>query len=154
MDNFSKRAYLGTFYRDRLRPFLQTNLISNSRPKSHPTTMLLTFAIFGWARNHGKKFPSQTSFSRIILDVRKAYNTVWIDGLMEKLFTEFGIRGRMWLVVKNLYNVVKAQVLYSGSLSRGFGISQGTGQGRTLAPFIRVATDLENLEKSGNLKET
>ena len=31
------------------------------------------------------------------LDVRKACNTVWIDGLLYKLFSEHGIRGRMWL---------------------------------------------------------
>ena len=30
-----------------------------------------------------------------------------MDGLMYRLFTEFGIKGRMWLVVKNLYNGVK-----------------------------------------------
>ena len=31
---------------------------------------------------------------------------------------------------------VKAQDLYSGSLSRQFSVSQGTGQGRILAPFM------------------
>ena len=29
------------------------------------------------------------------LEVRKAFDTVWIDGLLLKLFFEFGIRGRM-----------------------------------------------------------
>ena len=41
----------------------------------------------------------------------------------------------MWLAIKDLYTNVKAGVLYSGSLSRMFGISQGTGQGRILASF-------------------
>ena len=52
------------------------------------------------------------------LDVRKAFDTVWIDGLLFKLYSEFGIKGRMWLVIRNLYTGVKAQVLYSGSFSR------------------------------------
>ena len=69
------------------------------------------------------------------LDVRKAFDTVWIDGLLYKLFYEFGIKGRMWLAIKTLYTDVKAQVLYPGSLSRKFDVSQGTGQGRILAPF-------------------
>ena len=42
----------------------------------------------------------------------------------------------MWLVIKDLYTGVKAQVFYSGSFSRPFSVSQGTGQGRILAPFM------------------
>ena len=52
------------------------------------------------------------------LDVRKAFDTVRIDGLLSKLFTELGTEGRMCLAIKDLYTEVKAQVLYSGSLSR------------------------------------
>ena len=54
------------------------------------------------------------------LDVRKAFDTEWIDGLLYKLCTELGMKGRMWLAIKDLYTDVKAQVLYSGSLSRSF----------------------------------
>ena len=42
----------------------------------------------------------------------------------------------MWLLLRNLYTGVKAQILYSGSLSRKFNILQGTGQGRIPAPFM------------------
>ena len=41
----------------------------------------------------------------------------------------------MWLAIKDLYTDVKAQVLYSGELSREFDVSQGTGQGRIFAPL-------------------
>ena len=70
------------------------------------------------------------------LDVRKAFDTVWIDRILYKLFSELGIGGRMWKVMKDLYTNVKAQVLYAGSLSRKINVSQGTGQGRILAPFM------------------
>ena len=53
------------------------------------------------------------------LDVRKAFDTFWIDGLLYKLFTEFDIRGRMWLAMKDLYT----EVLYSSTLSRKSDIS-------------------------------
>ena len=42
----------------------------------------------------------------------------------------------MWLTIEDLYIDAKAQVLYSGSLSRQFKVSQGTGQGRMLAPLM------------------
>ena len=66
------------------------------------------------------------------LHVRKAFDTVWIDGLLYKSFYEFGMRGRTWLGIKDLYTSVRAQVLYPrpGSLSRTLDISQGTGQDR------------------------
>ena len=70
------------------------------------------------------------------VDVRKAFDTVWIDGLLLKLFFEFGIKGRMWLALRSLYTGMKAHVLCFGSLSRKFDILQGTGQGRVLAPFM------------------
>ena len=70
------------------------------------------------------------------LDVRKAFDTVWIDGLMYKLFSDLGVNGKLWLAIKDLYTDVKARVLYSGALSREFDIAQGTGQGRILAPFM------------------
>ena len=56
-------------------------------------------------------------------------------GLLYKPFCELGIRGRMWLAIKDLYTNVKAQVLYE-SLSRKINLTQGTGRGRTLAPFM------------------
>ena len=69
------------------------------------------------------------------LDVRKAFDTVWIEGLLFKLFPELGINGRMWLVIKDLCTNVKAKVLYAGAASREIDNLQGTGQGRILAPF-------------------
>ena len=70
------------------------------------------------------------------LDVRKAFDTVWIDGLLCKLFSELGIKGMMWLAIKDLYTDVKAQVLYERVLSRKFSVSQRTGQGRSFAPSM------------------
>ena len=42
----------------------------------------------------------------------------------------------MWLAINDLYTEVKGQVLYSGTLSRKFDISQETGPGRILALFM------------------
>ena len=59
------------------------------------------------------------------LDGWKAFNTVWTDGILYKLFFELGVWGRMWKVMKDLYTNVKAQLLYAESLSRKINVSQG-----------------------------
>ena len=43
------------------------------------------------------------------LDVQKAFDTVWIDGLMYKLFSDLGVSGKLWLANKDLYTDVKAR---------------------------------------------
>ena len=45
----------------------------------------------------------------------------------------------MWLAIRDLYTNVKSQVFYEGSLSKKIDVSQGTGQGRILAPFMYKA---------------
>ena len=65
-------------------------------------------------------------------DICKVFDTVWIDGLLSKLFSELGIKGRMWRAIKDLHTNVKAKVLYAGSLSRETDILQG----RILALFM------------------
>ena len=70
------------------------------------------------------------------LDVRKAFDTVWIDGLLYKLLSDLDVNGKLWLAIKDLHTDVKARVLYSSALSREFEISQGTGQERISAPFM------------------
>ena len=56
----------------------------------------------------------------------------------------------MWLEIKDLYTDVKAQVLYSGELSREFDVSQGTGQGRIFAPFMYKVYINSLLQKLSN----
>ena len=43
------------------------------------------------------------------------------------------------MAIKDLYTDVKAQVVFSGSLPRQFGVSQRIQQGRILAPFMYKA---------------
>ena len=56
----------------------------------------------------------------------------------------------MWLAIKDLNTDVKAQVLYSGELSREFDVSQGTGQDRIFAPFMYKVYINSLLQKLSN----
>ena len=46
----------------------------------------------------------------VFLDVRKAYDTVWRDGLWVKLW-DMGVKGRMWHVIRNMYEASRSAIL-------------------------------------------
>ena len=49
----------------------------------------------------GRLREGKTTYA-FFLDVRKAYDTVWRDGLWLKLW-DMGVKGRMWRVIKKMY---------------------------------------------------
>ena len=69
------------------------------------------------------------------LDVKKAYDTVWRDGLWFKMW-EMGIRGKMWRIVRSLYLKNRSCVYLEGKTSGFFSVNQGVAQGCTLSPTL------------------
>ena len=60
------------------------------------------------------------------IDIQKAYDRVWRDGLWEKLHG-YGMQGKMWRVLKNIYDSVESSVLINEGQSRFFSIDTGKG---------------------------
>ncbi|CAB1121568.1 unnamed protein product [Ectocarpus sp. CCAP 1310/34] len=69
------------------------------------------------------------------LDVKKAYDTVWRYGLWKQL-SKYGIKGKMWRVLKKMTECTKSAVMLDGELSKFFDIEQGVPQGCTLFPTL------------------
>ena len=69
------------------------------------------------------------------LDIQKAYDSVWHDGLWYKLW-DMGVKGRMWRVIKKMYESSKSVVLLEGEKSDTFSIEQGVAQGCSLSPIL------------------
>ena len=85
------------------------------------------------------------------LDIQKAFDTVWHDGLWFRLW-ELGVRGRMWRVIKKMYDITESAVLLEGEKSKPFDISQGVAQGCSLSPIlfsIFINQLLDEVEKAG-----
>ena len=65
------------------------------------------------------------------LDVHKAYDTVWRDGLWVKMW-DMGVRGKLWRVIRRMYDVSRSAVLLEGEKSASlssFSVEQGVAQG-------------------------
>ena len=69
------------------------------------------------------------------LDVQKAYDTVWRNGLWLKLW-ELGVKGKMWRVIKLMYECSRSAVLLDGEKSASFMVEQGVAQGCSLSPIL------------------
>jgi hypothetical protein len=69
------------------------------------------------------------------IDIQKAYDRVWREGLWAKLY-EYGFRGKMWRVLKKMYESVESSVLVGEERSEFFSIDVGLRQGCILSPIL------------------
>ena len=69
------------------------------------------------------------------LDVQKAYDIVWRDGLWLKLW-DMGVKGKMWHVIKKMYEASRSAVVLKGEKSSVFRLEQGVAQGCSLSPIL------------------
>ncbi|CAB1097417.1 unnamed protein product [Ectocarpus sp. CCAP 1310/34] len=82
----------------------------------------------------GRKRAGRSTYF-FFLDVKKAYDTVWRNGLWKQL-SKYGIKEKMWRVLKNMTECTKGAVMLDGELSKIFDIEQGVPQGCTLSPTL------------------
>ncbi len=71
----------------------------------------------------------------LLLDIKKAFDNVWIDGFMYRLF-ENGIDLKLWKLIKELYSDAECCVKVCGSLSEWFTINKGVQQGAPLSMML------------------
>ena len=69
------------------------------------------------------------------LDIRKAYDTVFREGLWERM-RDKGINGKMWRVVRNLYREVGSCVRLGEEKTEWFNLEVGLRQGCILSPIL------------------
>ena len=69
------------------------------------------------------------------LDFRKAFDTVWREGLLLAAWNS-GLRGRIWRLIDALYDNVQAQVKFGDIETDFFDVSVGVKQGCVLSPVL------------------
>jgi hypothetical protein len=70
------------------------------------------------------------------VDVSKAFDKVWINGMLFKLYHNVNIRGKCWRLIKGWYSDMEEYVFYNGKRSRQYNILQGVRQGGVLSPWL------------------
>ena len=69
------------------------------------------------------------------IDFRKAFDTIWSDGLWKRLWDE-GIKGKAWRVIRALYASMRAQVKVGHNVTRDVRMHQGVRQGCPISPVL------------------
>ncbi len=70
-------------------------------------------------------------------DTRKAFDTVWVDGLFYLLYHK-GIRGKLWRLLRKSYIDSLSAVFINGRLSDWFRIYQGVKQGAIMSMLLYI----------------
>ena len=92
------------------------------------TSFILQQAI-AYNVNHG-----ETVYAAF-LDTQKAFDTVWIKGLLYKLH-QTNINPKLWLLINNAYSDFKCTAMVDGKTDRWFYASRGVHQGAPLSMVL------------------
>ena len=84
-----------------------------------------------YAKENGSKLHVYVCF----LDVKKAFDCVWHDGLFYKLYNS-GVNKTFCRLIVNMYTDMFSCVRNRGHKSSWFRVLQGTRQGGVISPFL------------------
>lgn len=70
------------------------------------------------------------------VDISKAFDQMWIDAMLYKLYHDAKIKGKCWRIISNWYLNMKEFVYINGTHSRTYNLLQGTRQGGILSPWL------------------
>ena len=69
------------------------------------------------------------------LDTQKAFDTVWVKGLLHKLY-ESNMNPKVWLLIRSAYTQFKCSALVDGQTGEWFTQQRGVHQGAPLSMFL------------------
>ena len=68
------------------------------------------------------------------MHISKAFDTMWINGMLYKLYHNKGITGKMWHLIRNWYTNMKEFVAVDGQSSRVYEVAHSMRKGGVLSP--------------------
>lgn len=70
------------------------------------------------------------------VDISKAFDNLWINGMLYKLYHNMGIKGTFLKIIQQWYTGMREMVRIDDCYSRCYNLLQGTRQGGILSPWL------------------
>ena len=74
------------------------------------------------------------------VDIKKAFDNLWINGMLYKLYHNAGIKGKCLKLMQQWYTGIKEMVRIGNCYSRCYDVLQGTRQGGILSPWLFIVS--------------
>ena len=114
--------------------FTESNLISPNQSGFKPGDSCMT-QILSITHEIYKSFDDGREVQGIFLDISKAFDKLWHQGLLHKL-KQNGISGKLFDVITDFLDFRKQRVVLNGQYSSWTGIEAGVPQGSILGPLL------------------
>ena len=105
----------------------QIGFLANNRTADHVLT--LRTLIDKYVHCHKEKIYA------CFVDFRKAFDSVWHDGLLYKL-SKINVQGKFYSLIKSLYSKSTCSVRIGNNKTRSFQYARGVRQGCILSPLL------------------
>ena len=121
---------------NRLSWYLEKNCLINPFQngfRKNKNTQEQLFRLQNSIRNALNK---KLSVITLFLDIEKAYDMLWREGLLFKLLNQIKITGNMYNWIQDFLKNRKFQVRINNSFSKKYDIENGTPQGSSISPLL------------------
>jgi len=102
-------------------------------------TKVLNDRLNVWAEMYHVYIEAQAGFRQhmgtVDVDFTKAFDYLVRDVIWYKLI-KYGVRGKMWDIIKSMYEHVRSSVKYNNETSDDFSCCLGVRQGESFSPFL------------------
>ena len=122
----------------RLYPWVEKQDYFSSSQFGFRTKLSADLQVLHLIDNIQKAWRNNASYLALFLDVKKAFDTVWHDGLLYKLHQELGLDGKMFHWLKSYLTGRRSKVKVGNAYSDWFDILCGVPQGGVLSPLLFI----------------